>query len=398
MSQDDISANAQDLINQVKEEIKEKEEKNISKQPSKNIIKVNTNDLEDPLGEKLIPKQNIVINKNIKRSDSISSSDSDSSNKDNSDDEKNDDSKKNSKINNKLKSSMASDNSNIENLMDKEDIYIKIAIIISGILTIMGAVLNMAMSLIGNKLTLTFGYSKNDNSLEELVMNHTMIYILLVVIIIFNVGLLVVVISGKDTSFGKLIYNELNWYFVLTQSALGFQFLITLIWEIDLWTINVCLSVSMLAILILAFYFTEIKKKTNMSVNTIIFIFIYISVLFSFIAYLTLFNISCILMENIEDENSEYKTTSSIVIKIAINALQTILSILLLTYYKDIFFAISSAYIESAIFIHLETDYKSGENITCLVFVCTIILGIILTIVSLKKKIFGIEGEKFQTN
>ena len=156
---------------------------------------------------------------------------------------------------------MASDNSNIENLMDKEDIYIKIAIIISGILTIMGAVLNMAMSLIGNKLTLTFGYSKNDNSLEELVMNHTMIYILLVVIIIFNVGLLVVVISGKDTSFGKLIYNELNWYFVLTQSALGFQFLITLIWEIDLWTINVCLSVSMLAILILAFYFTEIKKK-----------------------------------------------------------------------------------------------------------------------------------------
>ena len=398
MSQDDISANAQDLINQVKEEIKEKEEKNISKTPSKNIIKVNTNDLEDPLGEKLIQKQNIVINKNIKRSDSISSSDSDSSNKDNSDDEKNDDSKKNSKINNKLKSSMASDNSNIENLMDKEDIYIKIAIIISGILTIMGAVLNMAMSLIGNKLTLTFGYSKNDNSLEELVMNHTMIYILLVVIIIFNVGLLVVVISGKDTSFGKLIYNELNWYFVLTQSALGFQFLITLIWEIDLWTINVCLSVSMLAILILAFYFTEIKKKTNMSVNTIIFIFIYISVLFSFIAYLTLFNISCILMENIEDENSEYKTTSSIVIKIAINALQTILSILLLTYYKDIFFAISSAYIESAIFIHLETDYKSGENITCLVFVCTIILGIILTIVSLKKKIFGIEGEKFQTN
>ena len=400
MSQDDISANAQDLINQVKEEIKEKEEKNISKQPSKNIIKVNTNDLEDPLGEKLILKQNTVINKNIKRSDSISSSDSDSSNKDNSDDEKNDDSKKNSKINNKnkLKSSMASDNSNIENLMDKEDIYIKIAIIISGILTIMGAVLNMAMSLIGNKLTLTFGYSKNDNSLEELVMNHTMIYILLVVIIIFNVGLLVVVISGKDTSFGKLIYNELNWYFVLTQSALGFQFLITLIWEIDLWTINVCLSVSMLAILILAFYFTEIKKKTNMSVNTIIFIFIYISVLFSFIAYLTLFNISCILMENIEDENSEYKTTSSIVIKIAINALQTILSILLLTYYKDIFFAISSAYIESAIFIHLETDYKSGENITCLVFVCTIILGIILTIVSLKKKIFGIEGEKFQTN
>ena len=46
---------------------------------------------------------------------------------------------KNSKINNKnkLKNSMASDNSNIENLMNKKDIYIKIAIIISDILTIM---------------------------------------------------------------------------------------------------------------------------------------------------------------------------------------------------------------------------------------------------------------------
>jgi hypothetical protein len=95
------------------------------------------------------------------------------SNKGNSDDEKNDDSKKNGKINNKnrLKNYIAPDNSNIENLMNKKDIYIKIAIIISDILTIMGAVLNMANSLIGNKLTLTFGYSKNDNSLEELVMN-----------------------------------------------------------------------------------------------------------------------------------------------------------------------------------------------------------------------------------
>ena len=95
------------------------------------------------------------------------------SNKGNLDDEKNDDSKKNGKINNKnrLKNSIAPDNSNIENLMNKKDIYIKIAIIISDILTIMGAVLNMANSLIGNKLTLTFGYSKNENSLEELVMN-----------------------------------------------------------------------------------------------------------------------------------------------------------------------------------------------------------------------------------
>ena len=45
--------------------------------------------------------------------------------------------------------------------------------------------------------------------------------------------------------------------------------------------------------LILAFYFTEIKQKKNMSKGTFIFIYIYTSVLFSFISYVTFYNISC---------------------------------------------------------------------------------------------------------
>ena len=386
---------AQDLINQAIEEIKQKEEKNISKKPSKVPSKaIIDEDTDAPLTENLLSKQNTVINKNIKRSDSMSSSGSDSSPQDISDDEKNEEIKnyRNKKeIKNKFKSSMASDSS-LENLMVSEDFVIKIATLVSAVICIVTISLNIISSLINNKLTLTFGYSKNKDALSNIVMNHTMIYILLAMMIILNFGLFIAILLGNDHMLTKLIYTDLNWYFVFTQLALGFQFLITLIWDIDLWTINVCLSVSMLAILILAFYFTEIKQKKNMSKCTFFFIYIYVSLLFSFIAYITLFNISCILMENFDDksENSDSMTTLTIIIKVGINAAQTILSLVLLTYYKDIFFSFTSAYIESAVFIHLDTKFEN-ENIALLVMVCLIVFGIFITLIGYKKKTFGCE-------
>jgi hypothetical protein len=396
MSQEDIDSQAQDLINKAIEENKQKEEKFLSKKPSKVPSRAISNqDIDNQLTENLLSKQNTVINKNIKRSDSLSSSDSDSSPQDISDDEKNDDLKKNrnkKRINKKLKTSMASNDSSLENLMVSEDLFIKVATLASAVICIMTTGLNIITSLLNEdkRLTLTFGYSKGNSSLSEILMNHTMIYILLIIIILFNLGLFIVVLLGNDTTLNKLIYTDLNWYFVLTQLALGFQFLITLIWEIDLWTINVCLSVSMLAILILAFYFTEIKQKKNMSTLTLIFIYIYISILFSFIAYLTLFNISCILMENFEEDKDDPTNTLSIVIKLGINGGQTILSIVLLSYYRDIFFALTSAYIESAVFIHLSTKLE-GENIALLVMVVLVVFGIIITIIRYKKKTFGYE-------
>ena len=393
MSQEELEAQAQDLINQALEEIKEKEEK-ISKKPSKNLI--TEEDIENDNNEEKIQKQNTVVNQNLERKNSISSSDSDSSPQDNSDEEKKEETTRKYKgknINKKLKTSMASDTS-IENLMVKENLSIKVATLISCIICIVTIGINIVWSLINSRLTLTFSYVKDNKKkgLDEILMNYTMIYILLSVIIVFNVGLFICILLGNDHMLTKLIYTDLNWYFILTQLALGFQFLITIIWSIDLWTINVCLSVSMLAILILSFYFSEIKQKKNMSIPTFIFIYIYISVLFSFIAYLILFNISCILMENIGGDNGNENTnnTLKIVIKIGINAIQTILSFVLLTYYKDVFFSFTSGYIESAVFVHINTRFEK-ENIVLLVLVCAIALGIILTILRYRKKTFGYE-------
>ena len=393
MTQEELEAQAQDLINQALEEIKEKEEK-ISKKPSKNLI--TEEDIENDNNEEKIQKQNTVVNQNLERKNSISSSDSDSSPQDNSDEEKKEETTRKYKgknINKKLKTSMASDTS-IENLMVKENLSIKVATLISCIICIVTIGINIVWSLINSRLTLTFSYVKDNKKkgLDEILMNYTMIYILLSVIIVFNVGLFICILLGNDHMLTKLIYTDLNWYFILTQLALGFQFLITIIWSIDLWTINVCLSVSMLAILILSFYFSEIKQKKNMSIPTFIFIYIYISILFSFIAYLILFNISCILMENIGGDNGNENTnnTLKIVIKIGINAIQTILSFVLLTYYKDVFFSFTSGYIESAVFVHINTRFEK-ENIVLLVLVCAIALGIILTILRYRKKTFGYE-------
>ena len=84
---EEIESKAQDLINQAIEENKQKEEKNISKKPSKVPSKaIIDEDTDAPLTENLLSKQNTVINKNIKRSDSMSSSGSDSSPQDISDD------------------------------------------------------------------------------------------------------------------------------------------------------------------------------------------------------------------------------------------------------------------------------------------------------------------------
>ena len=401
MTDETLESKAQNLIKELEDKEKQKEEKMINTKTSRAISKINTeNNFETKEDKELFIKQNTVVNKNIiKRSNSMSSSDSDSSPHDNSDDEKKEEKKipKDKRtIKNKLKKSSASVDSELNNLMSNEDPYIKLATLVSCIICITTTSLNIIISLINDKLTLTFSYSKNDNSpngLEEIVMNRTMIYILLIIIILFNLGLFIVVLLNNDKSLTTLLYNNLNWYFVLTQLALGFQFLITLIWSIDLWTINVCLSVSMLAILIIAFYFAEIKDKKNLTACTFIFIYMYISVLFSFIAYITLFNISCILMENVgqDNENSDSKDNFNIIVKLGINIAQFVLSIIILSYYKDIFFSLTSAYIESAVFVHLNTKFED-ENIALLVLVIVIIVGCLIMICYYGKKAFGYEN------
>ena len=396
MSEDEIEIKAQDLINQAIEENKIKDEKTANDNMSGTLSKKGTNEdlniIEDP---NIITKKLTVINKRKKSIDSNSSSDSDS--QDSSPHGSSNEDKNNKKSDNnkdKRRTSKVSTDSSLENLMISRDFNFKIITVIGCVECIVTSTLSIVGSLMLDRL-LTFSYGENEKKdfIKQITMNHVMIYLLIGVITCFNFGLLIMISLNKDNMLNKLIYTELNWFFSLTQYAFGSLFLISLIWETDLWAINVCLSISMLTILILAFYFTEIKQKKNMSKGTFIFIYIYISVLFSFISYVTLYNISCILMENMEVQTNDIKNAVKLIIKIGINAGQTILSFVLLTYFKDIFFAFTSAYIECAVIVH-ENFNLEKENIALLVMVLAIILGIILTLCRYGKRTFG--NEKIQ--
>ena len=406
LEDDDIDSKAQEFINQVKEENIKKDEKKKSK-TSGNLSKTSSNgDFNNDINK--VKTKNIVINKrrDSRKSNSSSNSDSQESSPGGSlDEEKVPDSKiSKNMINNSNKvannrsqrNSIGSSDSTLDNLMLSRDINIKAFTLFSCVFCISTISVSIIGSLILERL-LTFNYGQiyisdqtKKHAIEGITMNHVMIYILLTALCVFNFGILVMISLNNDQMLTTLIYSDLKWYFVLTQLAFGSLFLITLIWETDLWTINVCLSISMLTILILAFYFTEIKQKKNMSKGTFIFIYAYISCLFSFISYVTLYNISCILMENMEVQQENVQKISYTIIKVSINAGQTILSFVLLTYFKDVFFAFTSGYIISAVFIH-ENFNLEKENIGFLVMVFAIVLGIVLTIVRYRKKTFGYE-------
>jgi len=406
---DDMDAKVQELINQVKEENNKKEEKKNSRTSGYISKTSSNNDFNNDINK--IKTKNTVINKRrlSSKNNSFSDSDSQESSPEGSVEEEKIPESKMSKnminnsdkvvVNNRSRSnSIGSPDSTLDNLMLSRDINIKAFTLFSCVFCIGTISLSIIGSLILERL-LTFNYGQNYNSVQDkdkknaiegITMNHVMIYILLTVLCVFNFGILVMISLNNDKMLTTLIYSDLKWYFVLTQLAFGSLFLITLIWETDLWTINVCLSISMLTILILAFYFTEIKQKKNMSKGTFFFIYVYISCLFSFISYVTLYNLSCILMENMEAQDKDVQTISYTIIKVSINAGQTILSFVLLTYFKDVFFAYTSGYIICAVFIH-ENFNLEKENIGFIVMVLAIALGIILTIVRYGKKTFGYE-------
>ena len=379
-----IDEKVEDLIKKVTEQ--EKIRKTISSISSKNNI--NNNEITSEEEKQEYSRRDTIVENSRRKSSSNSSSDSPKSSNKNSNDSKN------KEENNEDKNSEGSDSS-LENLMINKDLNFKTFTLVSCLFCIATTSLSFIISLILERL-LTFDYgtkikTKSDKTeaLEQIKMNYTMIYILLSVLCGFNIGLLILIAMNKDSMLKKMIYLDLKWYFVLTQFAFGSLFLITLIWDTDLWTINVCLSIAMLTISILAFYFKQIKQKKNMTFSTFVFINIYISVLFSFISYVTLYNLACIIMENLEG-HKKYEKVSYKVIKITINGSQTVLSFVLLTYYKDVFFAYTSAYIECAVFIHENIELKN-ENIAIFTMVISLIVGIILTICRYGKKTFGFE-------
>ena len=401
MSDDELDLDADKLINQILEENNSNSNnQNLdNSQNQNNIINQNNlNNLNDNLQDNPKPKK--PINKIINKRES---DDEDKIDNQNVNILSNDDSNNENKIDKKeeeeseIKLTPSMKNSDLENLMITKNIYIRLSVIISCFYCIMATVLAMVFSITSQRV-LTFNNNKNTKEGKKeqengiITMNSIMIFILLFILFVCNLGMVLMILLGKDNVMAQFICTNLRWYFVGTQFTFGCLFFATIIWDIDLWTINVSLSLSMLIILFIAFYFSEIKQQKNMSRGTLLFVYGYISILFSFLSYITLYNIGYILMENAEFqvEDEESRNIIYTIVKIGTNAGETIVTIVFLTYYKDVFFACTAAFIECTVFVHRNFALE-GENIALMVMVCTIFIGIGITIWKYRAKVLGIE-------
>jgi hypothetical protein len=140
----------------------------------------------------------------------------------------------------------------------------------------------------------------------------------------------------------------------------------------------------MTVIILLAFYYEDIKLKKDMTIDTIISVFIYLSLLFAFISHITLYYFGCIVDSNSRDFSY---------INIAICSFQTFIGIVNLTYFKDLFFVLASIFIEFGILIEYPSEKKT-EKLWLIIFIILLILNSALCIFRYGKKTIGIEKTK----
>lgn len=270
--------------------------------------------------------------------------------------------------------------------MVKIDINVKICTLLSCLFCFFTISFSVLMSILQKRI-LTFDFSNIDIGKEFLVMNYTMIYIYSIFLALFNLILFIFLIRENEKMLIKVIYTNLKWFFFLTQICFGFLFLIGIIWDASNWTWILSASVNMATTVLLAFYFQDIKQKKNMQRETFS-IYVYLSTLFAFISYVTFYNFSIILINNLDDSSRPFYTT---IIQITTNLFQTILSIVLLTYFKDCFFALGSLYIELALIIHNE-KMKINNNMMATISFCFILfISTLVILIKYKKKAFGYE-------
>ena len=276
----------------------------------------------------------------------------------------------------------------LEDLMVKSDTQLKYGTIISTICCIISIGVSMIYSILKKRI-LTFDF----NSKDILTMNQIIMSLYLLILILFNCCLLYCAFISKkqDQMLFKMIYSNLRWFFVLTQICFAGLFLIGIIWGKSNWTYILSVSINMTTTLLIAFYFQDIKKKKNMTIGSFICIYCYLSVLFAFISYATFYNFSCILIENLIDNNPE--NHYQIIIQIVTNFFQMLLGLVLLTYFKDVLFALGSVFIFFGLLVNVNFNLeKAGTSVV--VYLCILGFSSIIVVGKNGKSTFGYENVK----
>ena len=174
----------------------------------------------------------------------------------------------------------------LQNLMISQDKNIKFCSSLSVVICFSIIFITIFISF-NNKIILTFNFDNTKDKKEiKINMNYIMFIVYLFLLEIFNAGLFFIIFTTDiNNILSRIIFKHLRWYFVLTEIIFGISFGIFLLLTPQLWTYILNVSIYLGIILILSFYFQDIKLRKNLDIKTFIFLSIYISVLFSFIIY-----------------------------------------------------------------------------------------------------------------
>jgi hypothetical protein len=288
----------------------------------------------------------------------------------------------------------------LQNLMISQDNNIKRFSSISVILCFLMIFISILISF-KKKIILTFNFeNKKDEEEIEMNMNYFMFLFYLFLLDIFNAGLIFLIYkTDSNNILSRIIFKHLRWYFVLTEIIFGISFCIFFLLKPQIWTYILNVSIYLGLILILSFYFQDIKLRKNLDFKTFIFLSVYISILFSFIIYSILYNLCNILfssyknyiinLEKEEKEKDKFLDNINFYLQIINYMIQTIISVILLAYVKDIFFNLSTIYIFFALILN---NNLNGRNIYWIISLISIlIIGTISTIIKYKWEVLGIE-------
>jgi len=288
----------------------------------------------------------------------------------------------------------------LQNLMISQDKNIQVCSSLSVIICFSIIFITILFSF-HNKIILTFYFdNKKDKTEIKFNMNYIMFIIYLFLLEIFNVGLFFIIFTTDTNNIlSRIIFKHLRWYFVLTEIIFGISFGIFLLLKPQLWTYILNVSIYLGIILILSFYFQDIKLRKNLDIKTFIFLSIYISVLFSFIIYSILYNLCNILfcsyinyinnLEIEENEKNKFLDNINFYLQIINYFIQTIISVILLAYVKDIFFNLSTIYIFFGLILKNNLNDRNTYWIISLISI--LIIGMISTIIKYKWEVLGIE-------
>lgn len=205
-------------------------------------------------------------------------------------------------------------------------------------------------------------------------------------------------ITEKDRMVMKLIYWDLKYMFVITQILFASPFLIGVLFEKSTMSMIISVSINFIFIsifiiliqVVMMFYYKQIKEKKNYSLFALIVIFCYISIILSFVLYTTFFNLSSIIFSNFSTEGLRR------ILSVTSHSLYCLSAVTLLSYFKDIVFAVVFEYIATGYLLSPQKLEKS-EIICASVTIGFTFAAIFVTICKYGKDTLGYENDS-ETN